>query len=103
MKKLAGLMILLLALAMPAFAATEKTLPDGAHLVAFSVPDVECAMCAKSLNTELRRVDGVQEIKFDELKRVVTIKFDASQTTADKLKQAIKRAGFNSKAVEPQG
>jgi copper chaperone CopZ len=92
--------LLLLTLALPAWAAPEKTLPDGRREVLFSVPDMECSMCTRTVSAELKRVDGVVELKLDDVTRTVTIKFDPSQTDVKRLQAAIKKAGFASKPVE---
>lgn len=86
-----------------AWAAPDKVMPDGSHLVTFSVPDMECSMCSRSVQVEIKRLPGVKEIKFDELNRTVSVCFDPSQLDAKKIQQAIKKAGFNSRLVEPVG
>ncbi|MBM3464343.1 MAG: hypothetical protein FJX76_19785 [Armatimonadetes bacterium] len=87
--------------AMPALAGPDKTLPDGSHLVTLSVPDVECQICQRTVNAELKKVSGVQEVRFDDLNRLVSVKYDAARTDPKKIQQAIKRAGFSSHFVDP--
>lgn len=99
-------LILLCALwvsAAAAWAGPEKVLPDGQHLVTFSVPDMECQMCFRSVQSEVKRLPGISEIKFDELNRSVTVTFDPKQVDVKRIQQAIKKAGFNCRPVEPAG
>lgn len=84
-----------------ALAGTEKTLPDGRHLIALSVPDMECAMCIRSVQSEIKHVEGVSEVKIDDMRRVVIVRFDPHLTDARRIQGAIRKAGFTSQLVEP--
>lgn len=96
------LMVLLVAISAPAaLAAVEKTLPDGRHVVGIMVPDMECAMCIRAVQGELRHVEGVSEVKVDDVNRTVTVKFDPALTDVKRLQTAIRKAGFTSQPVEP--
>ncbi len=82
------------------WAATEKVLPDGSKVATFSVPDMECAMCSHAVSTEVKKVAGVQEARFDDLNRLAIVKYDPAAADAKKIQQAIKRAGFACKQVD---
>lgn len=84
-----------------AAAAPEKTLPDGSHQITFSVPDMECSMCSRGVGFEIKKLTGIGEIKFDDLNRLVFVRFDPKRIDVKRIQQAIKRAGFSSQVIEP--
>lgn len=83
-----------------ALGAPEKTLPDGRHQIALSVPDMECSMCVHAVQAELRRLSGVVDMKLDDINRVVVVKFDPTVLDVKRIQAAIRKAGFVSQPVE---
>ncbi|TNC98343.1 MAG: periplasmic mercuric ion binding protein [Stygiobacter sp.] len=92
MTKLAMLVALATALAVPAWAATKT--------VTLSVPGMTCAACPITVKQALSRVDGVQkaEVSFEKLEAVVT--FDDAKTDVAALTKATENAGYPS-TVKP--
>lgn len=101
MKRLVLVLMMALAVAGAALAAPERALPDGSHAVSVSVPDMECSMCIRSVQVELKHLSGIVEIKIDDVNRVVNVRFDPTATDVRHIQGAIRKAGFASKLVEP--
>lgn len=101
LKRAMVLLVVIVAMAGAALAGPEKTLPDGKHLIGLSVPDMECSMCIRSVQSELKHLEGVVDFKIDDLRRVVVIRFDPSLTDVKRIQSAIRKAGFTSQLVEP--
>lgn len=99
--RLMVLVIVAVAMAGAALAGPEKALPDGKHLVGLSVPDMECSMCIRSVQSELRHLEGVVDVKIDDLRRIVVVRFDPTVTDVKRIQTAIRKAGFTSQLVEP--
>jgi len=86
-KKLA-MLIVLAAVAAPAWAATKTT--------TLSVPGMTCAACPVTVRTALSRVAGVEgtRINFDKREAIVT--YDDSRTDVRALTKATTDAGYPS-------
>lgn len=93
--------LLVVMMAGVALAGPEKTLPDGKHLIALSVPDMECAMCIRGVQSELKHLEGVVEVRIDDLRRIVVVRFDPSATDVKRIQAAVRKAGQVSQPVEP--
>ena len=60
----------------------------------FEIEGMTCAMgCAKTIETKLAKMDGVQKASVDFEKKQATVNFDASVLTSKKLKQIIESVG----------
>ncbi|MGL2962887.1 heavy-metal-associated domain-containing protein [Flavobacterium sp. RSB2_4_14] len=60
----------------------------------FKIEGMTCAMgCAKTIETKLSKMDGVQKAVVDFDKKEATVSFDASVLTSEKLIEAVETTG----------
>ena len=60
----------------------------------FKIDGMTCAMgCAKTIETKLSKMDGVQKATVDFDKKQATVEFDASILTPEKLTKAVESTG----------
>ena len=60
----------------------------------FKIEGMTCAMgCAKTIETKLSKMDGVQKATVDFDKKEATVDFDASVLTPEKLTKAVETTG----------
>jgi len=55
---------------------------------------MHCSGCEETLNTELKKLDGVKSVKADHVNKTVTVKYDDKKVTIEQLKAAIVSAGY---------
>jgi len=60
-----------------------------------SLPSIQCGMCVKTIKEALGKVEGVIESKVDLENKKVSVTFDDSKTSLDKLEEAITSAGYD--------
>lgn len=60
----------------------------------FKIEGMTCAMgCAKTIETKLSKMDGVQKAAVDFDKKEATVEFDASVLTPEKLTEVVEKNG----------
>lgn len=113
MKKIAFVFaaFVLAASACPAGAA-ESALPENASVMMVKAPKGEvktvvfksdgmhCQKCAEKVNGNIAFEKGVLDLKTDVKTRTITIKYDASKTSVEKLAAALKKLGYASEVVK---
>ena len=57
--------------------------------------NAHCGGCVSKIEGKLNDVDGVESSKLDMASKVVTVKYDASETNAKELRETIKNAGYD--------
>ena len=92
MRRTYTIAILLLTLAVPAWAAPRT--------VVLSVPGMDCAACPITVSKALKRVPGVSQVEVTFEKREARVTFDDAKVTVDALLLATKNAGYPS-TVKP--
>lgn len=101
MKKLV-LMLVMFAMTMFAYAGNGKK-PSTLQTVTFTV-SMHCEGCKKKIEGTVGWEKGVKDLKADLKDKTVTIKYDASKTTPEKLQQSIKKLGYQvEKVVKDEG
>lgn len=55
---------------------------------------MHCSGCEETLNTELKKLDGVKSVKADHVNKTVTVKYDDRKVTIEQVKAAIVSAGY---------
>jgi mercuric ion binding protein len=69
---------------------TVATKPETATL---KIEGMTCAMgCAKTIESKLSKMDGVQEAKVDFENKLATVNFDAAILNSDKIKKEVESA-----------
>lgn len=67
--------------------------------VTFSV-NMHCENCKKKIEGTVGWEKGVKDLKANLNDKTVTIKYDSSKTTPEKLQQGIKKLGYSAEKVE---
>ena len=83
---------LLLAAALPAFAATKT--------VTLAIPSMTCPVCPITVKKALKAVPGVSQVSVNYAKKDAVVSFDDSKTSVAALTKATTDAGFPSKLEE---
>ncbi len=63
--------------------------------VEITLPSIQCGMCVKTIKKALGKVEGVIESKVDLENKKVSVTFDDSKTSLEKLEEAITSAGYD--------
>lgn len=77
---------------------------DTANLksASFYVKGMMCSSCAKKVKTSVQALNGVHWIQVDRKGNLAQVKYDPAATTPDAIVAAIKAAGYEAKAANPQ-
>lgn len=73
-------------------AAPEQTVAT--RTVTVPVDGMICQVCAGTVKSALKKVDGVQDAEISLEKRNAVVHYDARKVTLDELTRAIKEAGY---------
>jgi mercuric ion binding protein len=79
-----------------AFAVTFGSALAASRMVTLDVQNMTCAVCPITVKKALENVSGVQQVSIDYAGKTATVQFDDTLTTADKLMEATKTAGYPS-------
>jgi len=59
------------------------------------VDNMVCDMCVNTIEAALKKVGGVQEVKADKDKKVVTVRYEAGRVDVKGLEKAVSASGYN--------
>jgi len=76
----------------------ENTFDD--KTVEITLPSIQCGMCVKTIKKSLGKVEGVIESTVDLKNKTVSITFDDSKVSLEKLEDAITSAGYDANDKE---
>ena len=95
MKTLASIVMTLLFLAAlaPEVKSQEPTKEKTVNIEA----NLTCEGCKKTIETGLSKAKGVKEVKADPETKMVTVTYDESKTSEEKLVKSIERMGYKAK------
>jgi mercuric ion binding protein len=79
-----------------ALAVTCGSALAASRTVMLDVQNMSCAVCPITVKKALEHVSGVQQVSIDYASKTATVQFDDTVTTADKLTEAAKAAGYPS-------
>jgi mercuric ion binding protein len=79
-----------------AFAVTFGSALAASRIVTLDIQNMTCAVCPITVKKALEHVSGVQQVSIDYAGKTATVQFDDTLTTADKLMEATKTAGYPS-------
>lgn len=68
-------------------------------LVVKTTPEMHCNGCETKIKNNIRFVSGVKKIVTDLEKKEVAVTYDAEKTSADKIAEAFKKIGYETKIV----
>ncbi len=74
-------------------AAVAKA-PKGEIKTVVFTSDLHCQKCVEKINGNLAFEKGVKDLRVDMKSNTITIKYDASKTSVEKLAAAIKKLGY---------
>ncbi len=72
-----------------------KGVTEKVETVEYKCAGMHCSGCEETITTELKKVDGVKEIKADSKAKVVKVSFDANKTNKDNISKSINAAGYD--------
>ncbi|MCC7158942.1 MAG: heavy-metal-associated domain-containing protein [Ignavibacteria bacterium] len=55
---------------------------------------MHCTGCEETIETEIKKLDGVKSVKADHVNKKVTVKYESTKTNPNSIKEAIKSAGY---------
>jgi len=55
---------------------------------------MSCTGCEETIETEIKKLDGIKSVKADHVKKAVVVKFDDKKVSLSQVKEAIKSAGY---------
>lgn len=69
---------------------------DSAKLktVTINTYGMHCGGCEETLETELKKLEGVKSVKADHVKMTVTVEYESKKVSLDSIKTAITTAGY---------
>ena len=79
---------------------TVKAPKGEVKTVVFKSEGMHCGKCAEKVNGNIAFEKGVVDLKTDVKTRTITIKYDASKTSVEKLAAALKKLGYPSEVVK---
>ena len=79
--------------------APSSTAPRGRQVATLIVSGMTCASCVNAIESALQRQGGVYEARVNLLSGRATVKFDASQTSAEQLEQVVNGIGYRAQLV----
>jgi mercuric ion binding protein len=65
------------------------------EVVKINLPTMQCATCKKTIETALKKVDGVNSINVSVKEKTATIDYDKNKTNQDKLENEITLVGYD--------
>ena len=68
--------------------------------VTLDIPKMDCPICPITVETALKKVDGVSAVDADLDSRSATVSFDDSRTNVDELTAATAHAGYPSTVIQ---
>lgn len=93
MKRIIGVLTLVLALSFGAFAQKGKT-----SEVSFA-SSVKCGMCKKTIESSLGKEKGVQSVNVDLAQHTVNVVYNPKKVSKDGLKEKISKIGYDADEV----
>ena len=64
-----------------------------------STPTIQCEMCKTSIETYLKRIDGVTFVNVAVKKKEVTVKYLSDRTNIEMIKASIANAGYDAAEI----
>jgi copper chaperone CopZ len=84
------------------FAQTSSVIASNATVktVTFKCPEINCSGCKAHITEAVKTLEGIKSVKVNLDTKIVTVKFDDSKTSSDKIKAVIEDAGYSAEAVD---
>jgi copper chaperone CopZ len=62
--------------------------------------EMSCAGCKKKITESIENLNGIKEVQVDLDTKIITVTFDETLTSTDKITDAIASAGYESELIE---
>ena len=72
-----------------------KGVIEKVETVEFKCAGMHCSGCEKTITAEVKKMDGVKDMKADSKSKVVTVSFDANKTNKGNISKSINAAGYD--------
>lgn len=79
-----------------------KGVNEKVETVEFKCAGMHCSGCEETITSEVKKIDGVKDIKADAKGKIVTVSFDANKTNNDNISKAINKAGYDTELSKPE-
>lgn len=77
----------------------QKNVIPQAHAM-ISVPTIQCQTCVETIQSVVKKVDGVVSVTVDLKEKIAHVNFDASKTSQEKIEKAIAGAGYDANTTK---
>jgi Cu(I)/Ag(I) efflux system membrane fusion protein len=71
----------------------QKESPKGHAMI--SVPTIQCETCVQTVETAVKKVQGVKSVSVDLEKKIAHVNFNPAKTNQQKIENAIAAAGYD--------
>lgn len=72
-----------------------KSVNEKVESVEFKCAGMHCSGCEETITAEVKKLDGIKEVKADSKGKIVNVSFDANKTNKDNISKAINTAGYD--------
>jgi copper chaperone CopZ len=86
--------IILLALTFTFALTANDTQTQKLRTVTINTYGMHCTGCEETIETEIKKLDGIKSVKADHIKKAVVVKYDDKKVTLTQVKEAITNAGY---------
>lgn len=91
---------ILITAVLAAFLGTAFPVVAAEQMVIMDIEKMTCALCPLTVRKAMERVDGVQDVEVDFERKIATVTFDDSKTTASAVAQASTEVGYPATPVQ---
>jgi copper chaperone CopZ len=81
--------------------AGDKNSEGKIETAEYKCPGMHCSGCEETIAEEVKKVDGVKEIKADAKEKYVRVVFYAGKTSKEDISKAISSAGYDNELITP--
>ena len=82
--------------------ASDNKAVGKVETVEYKSDKMHCSGCEETITTELKKIDGVKEIKADAKEKFVKVTFDDGKTNKEDIAKAIIAAGYDAVLQTPE-
>jgi copper chaperone CopZ len=76
-------------------ATDTKGLAEKLETVEYKCAGMHCSGCEETITTEVKKTEGVKDVKADSKSKIVTVSFDANKTNKENISKSINTAGYD--------
>lgn len=80
----------------------KQTVVGKVDTVEYKCPGMHCSGCEESITEQVKKVEGVKEIKADAKAKIVKVAFDDGKTNKDVISKSINAAGYDTELTKSE-